>query len=74
MGSIREGDRVIVIMVLYLNVESKYTTKAKDIMNSVHEVVEVDRTGGTFPYKIEVENSIFWVEAVPYSSLMLELV
>lgn len=74
MGSIKEGNQVIVTMVLYINIESKYSATAKDLMNSVHEVIEVDRTGAPYPYKIKVGNSTFWVEGVPYSSLMMELV
>ena len=74
MGSIKEGSQVIVTMVLYINVASKYSAKAKHLINSVHKVVEVDRTGAPYPYKIKVENSTYWVEGVPYSSLMMELV
>lgn len=75
MGNLKEGDQVIVTMVLYIgNRESKYSTIVKDLISSVHKVVEIDRTGATFPYKIEVGNSAFWVEGVPHSSLMMELV
>ena len=74
MGNLKEGDQVIVTMVFYINIESKYSTIAKDLISSVHKVVEIDRTGATFPYKIKVGNSTFWVEGVPYSSLMMELV
>ena len=75
MGNLKEGDQVIVTMVLYVvNIPSKYSTIAKDLISSVHKVVEIDRTVATFPYKIKVGNSTFWVEGVPHSSLMMELV
>ena len=73
MGSIKEGSQVIVTRVLYIKIESNYSATAIDLMNSVHKVVEVDRTGAPYPYKIIVEDSTFWVEGVPYSSLILEL-
>lgn len=74
MGNLKEGDQVIVTMVLYVvNIPSKYSTTAKDLMSSVHKVVQVDRSGAPFPYKIEVGKSTFWVEGVPYSSLIREL-
>ena len=74
MGNLKEGDQVIVTMVLYVvNIPSKYSSIAKDLISSVHKVVEIDRSGATFPYKIKVGNSTFWVEAIPYSSLMMEL-
>ena len=76
MGNLKEGDQIIVTTVLSFNIPSKpskhYTT-AKNLISSVHKVVEIDRTGATFPYKIEVGNSTFWVEGVPYSSLIREL-
>lgn len=75
MGNLKEGDQVIVTMVLYVvNIPSKYSTIAKDLISSVHKVVEIDRACATFPYKIKVGNSTFWVEGVPHSSLMMELV
>ena len=74
MGNLKEGDQVIVTMVLYVvNIESEYSTIAKNLMSSVRKVVEIDRTGATFPYKIKVGKSTFWVEGVPYSSLVAEL-
>ena len=73
MGNLKEGDQVIVTMVLYINIESKYSTTAKDLMSSVHKVVQVDRSGAPYPYKIKVGKSTFWVEGIPYSSLMMEL-
>ena len=78
MGNLKEGDQVIVTMVLYvgipsIGIPSKYSTTAKDLMSSVHKVVQVDRSGAPFPYKIEVGKSTFWVEGVPYSSLIREL-
>jgi hypothetical protein len=74
VGSIKKGDKVIVTDVLYIQIESKYSFKAKDLISSVHKVLEVDTTGAPYPYKIEVDNSTFWVEGIPYSSLMMELI
>ncbi len=74
MGSLKTGDLIIVTEVLVINLKNIYSIKAKNIINTTHKIKQVDCTGCPFPYKIEVGNSTFWVEGVPYSSLMMELV
>lgn len=74
MGNLKEGDQVIVTMVFYINIYSEYSTTAKDLIGSVRKVLQIDRLGGPYPYKIKVGKSTFWVEGVPHSSLMMELV
>lgn len=73
MGNLKEGDQVIVMMVFYINIYSEYSTTAKDLMGSVRKVLQIDRSGAPYPYKIKVGKSTFWVEGVPYSSLVAEL-
>ena len=73
MGSLKTGDLIIVTETLHFYRVDRYTTKAKSLINSVQIIVQVDCTGCPFPYKIENGDDSFWVEGIPYSSLMLEL-
>ena len=73
MGSLKTDDLIIVTEVLHFYSLDSYTTKAKSLANSVQRIIQVDCTGCPYPYKIKVREDTFWVEGVPYSSLMLEL-
>lgn len=73
MGGLKTGDLIIVTEVLHFYRVDRYTAKAKSLINSVQEIKQIDWTGCPFPYKIEDGNDCFWVEGIPYSSLMLEL-
>ena len=73
MGDLKTGDLIIVVDVLHYYQINSYTSKAKSLINSVQEIKQTDCTGCPYPYKIEVGEDTFWVEGIPYSSLMLEL-
>lgn len=74
MGNLKEGDQIIVTRVFSPSNFTPYSTIAEDLISSMHKVVQIDRSGAPYPYQIEVGKSTFWVEGVPYSSLMMELV
>lgn len=73
MGSLKVGDLIIVTEILFFYNLDKYTDKAKSITNSVQTIIQVDCTGCPYPYKIEDEDNYFWIEGIPYSPLMMEL-
>lgn len=73
MGGMRTGDLLIVTEVLHYYQVNRYTNKAKSLVNSVHKIIQIDCTGCPYPYKIEVGEDTFWVEGLPYSPLMMEL-
>jgi hypothetical protein len=66
VGSIKIGDTIIVTSVLYLDPNPK-------IIGRVCKVLFVDTVLLSYPYKIEINDKIYWVEGVLASSLMLEL-
>ena len=66
MGSIKIGDTIIVTSVLYLDPNP-------NIIGRVCKVLFVDTVLLSYPYKIEINDKIYWVEGVLASSLMLEL-
>lgn len=66
MGSIKIGDTIIVTNVLYFDTHPK-------IIGRVCKVLFVDTVLLSYPYKIEINDKIYWVEGVLASSLMLEL-
>jgi hypothetical protein len=66
VGSIKVGDSIIVTSVLYFDTTPK-------IIGKVGEVLFVDTVLLSYPYKIQINDKIYWVEGVLASSLMLEL-
>jgi len=66
MGSVKIGDTIIVTNVLYYDIHPK-------IIGRVCKVLFVDTVLLSYPYKIEINDKIHWVEGVLASSLMLEL-
>jgi hypothetical protein len=77
MGNLKVGDDIIVTKVL-----SKVSAaiKAKSIIGTKHKIIRIDFIDfigfefQTYPYQILINGSTFWVEGIPYSSLMMELV
>jgi hypothetical protein len=68
MGDIKVYDKVIVTDALLLN--NRYV---KELVGVVAIVLKIDRYLETFPYKVEIDNKLYWVEGIPHSSLMEEL-
>ena len=67
MGSIKIGDTIIVTRTLHLDPPDP------KIIGRVCKVLFVDTVLLSYPYKIEINDKIYWVEGVLASSLMLEL-
>ena len=63
------GDKIIVTRALGYPVVKAHP----DITGQVVVVTYVDNILTSFPYKIKFNNVYYWVEGVPYSPLMLEL-
>lgn len=69
MGSIKVKDKIIITDALILNKES-----LNNIIGKTARIIKIDNHLKTYPYKVQVEDTFYWVEGIPYSSLMLELV
>lgn len=75
MGNLKVGDDIIVTKVLCIAT----AIKAKSIIGTKHKIIQLDFVDfisfqfQTFPYQILVKGTTFWVEGIPYSSLMEEL-
>lgn len=68
MGSVTVGDLIIVTSALTSMPEfSNY------LIGKVFEIVSIDTVLEGHPYYITSGDRSFWVEGVPYSPLMLEL-
>ena len=69
MGSVKIGDLIIVTSALTSMPEfSNY------LIGKVFEIVSIDTVLEGYPYYIRSGDRSFWVEGIPYSPLMLELV
>lgn len=69
MGSIKVKDKIIITDALVINKKS-----LNKVISKTARIIKIDTHLTTFPYKVQVENIFYWVEGVPYSSLMEELV
>ena len=69
MGDLKIGDKIIVTDVL-----TSCSDKRIQVMGKVFEVKYVDTILNTFKFQITYNNIQFWVEGIPYSPLMAELV
>lgn len=74
MGDLKTGDLIIITNVLLFYPKNQDKSYREKLINSVHKISEIDWTDGPFPFKIEAEGGSYWVEGVPYSPLMVELV
>lgn len=71
MGDLEVGDDIIVTKVLFI--KPPFT----QLVGTKHTIIQVDYSDFPFrsyPYKIVVADKSFWVDGIPYSSLMMELV
>lgn len=68
MGDLKIGDKIIVTDVL-----TSCSDKRIQVMGKVFEVKYVDTILNTFKFQITYNNIQFWVEGIPYSPLMAEL-
>lgn len=71
MGSLEAGDFIIVTDVLgsELGLNNGYC-----IIGLSLKVAYVDTYLSTYPYKVEYNDRSYWVEGLPYSPLMAELI
>ena len=70
MGSLRVGDDIIVTDILCI------IQPAAKLIGTKHTIIQLDCTDfpfQTYPYKIVVAGKSYWVEGIPYSPLILEL-
>lgn len=67
MGSLRIGDKIIVTKVLTTHPEGAF------IIGEILEITYIDTILDTFPFAIRYDYKKYWVEGVPYSPLMMEL-
>lgn len=68
MGGIKIGDKIIVTGVL-----TSCSDKRIQVMGKVFEVKYVDTILNTFKFEIIHNNRTLWVDGIPYSPLMAEL-
>lgn len=69
MGSVKVKDKIIITDALVVNKES-----LNNIIGKTARIIKIDTHLPTFPYKVQIEDTFYWVEGIPYSSLMMELV
>lgn len=67
MGSLKIGDRIIVTEVLTSHPEAGF------IIGEIIEISYIDTVLDTFPFAISYNGRKYWVDGVPYSPLMMEL-
>lgn len=69
MGNLKIGDKIIITKILQPNNYYNY------LIGTVQTIDNIDIYEDPYPYRITIKKSdiFFWVEGVPYSSLMLEL-
>jgi hypothetical protein len=68
MGGIDKGDLIIVTNVL-----TSFEAKATRLIGTVQKVIIVDTIGFNYLYLIKVNDVSYWVDGIPYSSLVMEL-
>ena len=68
MECIKVYDKIIITDALILNQRN-----ANKLIGQVAVVIGISRYSKIFPYRVEIYDTIGWVEGIPYSSLMLEL-
>lgn len=68
MGNLDVGDRIIITEVLTINAKV-----IEGVVGKSAVILRVDKVLTDYPFKVVVNNRWFWVEGVPYSSLMEEL-
>jgi hypothetical protein len=67
MGNLKVGDKIIVTKVLQMG-------KSLDHLKfTIQEISSIHTPEDYYPYKIEIDTSTHWVEGIPYSPLVLEL-
>lgn len=67
MGCVKKGDSIIITQVLW------FGDTNPGIEGKTSKVLFIDTILRTFPYKIEINDRVYWVEGVLESSLMMEL-
>ena len=67
MGNLKVGDEIIVTDVLQI---CKNLDHLKLTVHKIYSSAPIDIY---FPYQIEVNRILYWVEGIPYSPLMMEL-
>jgi hypothetical protein len=67
LGSLKIGDRIIVTEVLTSHPEASF------IIGEIIEISYIDTVLDTFPFAISYNGRKYWVDGVPYSPLMMEL-
>lgn len=68
MGDIKVYDKIIVTDALVLN-----DRHVAQLVGVVAVVLRVDTYLKSFPYKVKIDDKLYWVEGIPHSSLMEEL-
>jgi hypothetical protein len=68
MGGINKGDLIIVTNVL-----TSFEEKVTQLIGTVHTVEVIDTIGFNYLYLIKVNDVSYWVDGIPYSSLVMEL-
>lgn len=69
MGSVKVKDKIIITDALVRNKEL-----LNKIIGKTARIIKIDTHLPSFPYKVQIEDTFYWVEGIPYSSLMMELV
>jgi hypothetical protein len=67
MGNLKIGDKIIVTDILQVG-------KSLDHLKfTIQEISSIHSPEDYYPYRIETDTSFHWVEGIPYSPLVMEL-
>ena len=68
MGGLKIGDKIIITDFL------SFIYPCLDYEGKIAEIIEINENSMFgFPFKVSINNIHFWVDGIPYSSLMMEL-
>lgn len=68
MGNIKVNDKIIIVDMLSVN-------SREGIIGKTAVVEYIDKMlPNYFPYRVDINNQIYWVQGIPHSSLMEELI
>lgn len=67
MGDLKVGDKIIVVDVLQIG------NRLDHLKFTIQKILSIHSPSDYYPYRIEINNSFYWVEGIPYSPLIMEL-
>jgi len=70
LGNLKVGDKIIVTDVLVFN---DHSASQDHLKFTIQEISLIHSPEDCYPYIIETDTALHWVEGIPYSPLVMEL-